>query len=328
MRALPDWFEDICEEDCPDVEVDEGAGVGVEICAEVVGTTVDADGVNKFVLTTIFEKSKTGGKLGSVGPGPITGGLFTFAFDDWVDDDPDKLDVWDEDEGAVDEVEGVGEYFEVEGEFVDVELGGVTTFGVDEVSVFFTELMSLFFVLYELTVNCLFGKLVGKLFFPLSVGAGLFVLVLWMSLVLLLLAEFELVCPDDVGLEAVVVEGEMVFCVCEIVGLLGVGSILSVLIGVYSEFEEAAALAIDVRLAGFMPRSAYVKLSDPNKAVRSINYKSVDEGSVAKVVIERSNKINIDLVQFFSIIFIIVINFQRSSNTNTFKINLNFKENL
>jgi hypothetical protein len=38
----------------------------------------DEGGVNKFVLTTIFEKSNTGGKLGSIGPGPMIGGLFTF----------------------------------------------------------------------------------------------------------------------------------------------------------------------------------------------------------------------------------------------------------
>jgi hypothetical protein len=47
------------------------------------------EGVNKFVLTTIFEKSKTGGRLGSVGPGPIVGGLLIFPFE--IDDpvDPD-----------------------------------------------------------------------------------------------------------------------------------------------------------------------------------------------------------------------------------------------
>jgi hypothetical protein len=41
------------------------------------------------VLTTIFEKSKTGGRLGSVGPGPIVGGLLIFPFE--IDDpvDPD-----------------------------------------------------------------------------------------------------------------------------------------------------------------------------------------------------------------------------------------------
>jgi hypothetical protein len=102
------WLEDGCEEDCVDVEVDEGTGAGIEDCVEVtvdevVGATVDVDevvgaaldvdevvdGVNRFVLTTIFEKSKTGGKEGSVGPGPIIGGLLTFP----LDDDPDKLDV-------------------------------------------------------------------------------------------------------------------------------------------------------------------------------------------------------------------------------------------
>jgi len=67
-----------------------------------------------LVLTTIFEKSKTGGKEGSVGPGPIIGGLLTFPLDDWAYD-PDKLDVWDV-AGVVDGGEGVvGVYFEVGG---------------------------------------------------------------------------------------------------------------------------------------------------------------------------------------------------------------------
>ena len=94
------WLEDDCEEDCVDVEVDEGTGAGIEDCVEVtvdevvgatvdvevVGATVDVDEVvycvNRLVLTTIFEKSKTGGKEGSVGPGPIIGGLLTFPLDD------------------------------------------------------------------------------------------------------------------------------------------------------------------------------------------------------------------------------------------------------
>lgn len=120
IRVFTAWFEDICGEDCTDVEVDEE--IGVEICVEVVvAVCVDeaCDGVNRLVLTTILEKSRTGGKLGSVGPGPIIGGLFTFLFDDWVED-PDKLDVWDEVE-TVEEGEGVVGNFEVEGEFVEDE---------------------------------------------------------------------------------------------------------------------------------------------------------------------------------------------------------------
>jgi hypothetical protein len=42
----------------------------------------------------------------------------------------------------------------------------------------------------------------------------------------------DVVCPDEGGLETVVVEDEIVFCVCEIVGLLVVGAIVSVLTGV------------------------------------------------------------------------------------------------
>ena len=240
------WLEDGCEEDCVDVEVDEGTGAGIEDCVEVtvdevVGATVDVDevvgaaldvdevvdGVNRFVLTTIFEKSKTGGKEGSVGPGPIIGGLLTFP----LDDDPDKLDVWDV-AGVVDGGEGVGVYFEVGGELVEVELVGVFTLTENELSVFFTELISLLFLFYGLTVNCLFGIVVCKLFLPLSVDATVFLSMLWLSFALLLLAELDVVCPDEGGLETVVVEDEIVFCVCEIVGLLVVGAIVSVLTGV------------------------------------------------------------------------------------------------
>lgn len=172
------WLEDGCEEDCVDVEVGEGTGAGIEDCVEVtvdevVGATVDVDevvdGVNRFVLTTIFEKSKTGGKEGSVGPGPIIGGLLTFP----LDDDPDKLDVGDI-AGVVDGGEGVGVYFEVGGELVEVELVGVFTLTENELSVFFTELISLLFLFYGLTVNCLFGIVVCKLFLPLSVDATVF----------------------------------------------------------------------------------------------------------------------------------------------------------
>lgn len=233
------WLEDGCEEDCVDVEVGEGTGAGIEDCVEVtvdevVGAAVDVDevvdGFNRFVLTTIFEKSKTGGKEGSVGPGPIIGGLLTFALDDCADD-PDKLDVWDV-AGVVDGGEGVGVYFEVGGELVEVELVGVFTLTENELSVFFTELISLLFLFYGLTVNCLFGIVVCKLFLPLSVDATVFLSMLWLSFVLLLLAELDVVCPDEGGLETVVVEDEIVFCVCEIVGLLVVGAIVSVLTGV------------------------------------------------------------------------------------------------
>ena len=49
--------------------------------------------------------------------------------------------------------------------------------------------------------------------------AALFVLIFWLSLVLLLLAELEEVCPDVTGLEAMLFDDEIVFCVCEMVGL-------------------------------------------------------------------------------------------------------------
>ena len=102
----------------------------------------------------------------------------------------------------------------------------------NELSVFFTELISLLFLFYGLTVNCLFGIVVCKLFLPLSVDAAVFLSMLWLSFVLLLLAELDVVCPDEEGLEAVVEEDEIVFCDCEIVGLLVVGAIVSVLTGV------------------------------------------------------------------------------------------------
>jgi hypothetical protein len=35
--------------------------------------------------------------------------------------------------------------------------------------------------------------------------------------------------------------------------------------------DEPEAAAIDVKLLGFIPRSSYVRLSDPSKAVRSIS---------------------------------------------------------
>jgi hypothetical protein len=44
----------------------------------------------------------------------------------------------------------------------------------DDESVFFTELISVFFVFYGFTVNCLFGTVGCKLFFPLSVDDALF----------------------------------------------------------------------------------------------------------------------------------------------------------
>ena len=88
------------------------------------------------------------------------------------------------------------------------------------------------FLFYGLTVNCLFGIVVCKLFLPLSVDATVFLSMLWLSFVLLLLAELDVVCPDEGGLETVVVEDEIVFCVCKIVGLLVVGAIVSVLTGV------------------------------------------------------------------------------------------------
>lgn len=86
-EAGGDEYEGVEDEDEPD---------------EPDGEDEDEDGVNKFVLITIFEKSNTGGKLGSVGPGPIIGGLFIFPFDVW-----DVIGV-DEDEG-----EAVGIFFEV-----------------------------------------------------------------------------------------------------------------------------------------------------------------------------------------------------------------------
>ena len=237
LEVLLPWLADDCEEDCADVEVDEG--VGEEDCVEVtedeeaggtVDVTVVVDGVNRFVLTTIFEKSKTGGKVGSIGPGPITGGLLTFPLDDW-DDDPDWFDCWDI-IGVADEEEAEGVYFEVGGELVEVEPDGVFVLDEDDESVFLTDEISLLFVFYGLTVNCLFGTVLGKLFFPLSVGNALFWSVLWLFFVLLLLAEFKVVCPDEIGLETVVEEDELGFCVWEMVGIFVVDAVVSLLTGV------------------------------------------------------------------------------------------------
>jgi hypothetical protein len=126
------------------------------------------EGVNKFVLTTIFEKSKTGGRLGSVGPGPIVGGLLIFPFEI---DDPVDPDCWDDDTAG-------GTFFEIEGEGTEAVLEGVLVDDEDGISVF---LISLFFVFYGLTVNCLFGTITCMLFFPVSVDVGLAFSLLWVS---------------------------------------------------------------------------------------------------------------------------------------------------
>lgn len=61
---------------------------------------------------------------------------------------------------------------------------------------------------YGFTVNCLFGTVVCKLFFPLSVVGALFLSLFWLSFVAPLLAEFAVSCPDKGGLEAAEAGGE------------------------------------------------------------------------------------------------------------------------
>jgi hypothetical protein len=58
----------------------------------------------------------------------------------------------------------------MEGEGTEAVLEGVLVDNEDGISVF---LISLFFVFYELTVNCLFGTIICMLFFPVSVDVGL-----------------------------------------------------------------------------------------------------------------------------------------------------------
>lgn len=64
---------------------------------------------------------------------------------------------------------------------------------------------------YGLTVNCLFGTVICKLFIPLSVDAALFLSLLWLPFVTFLLDELGIACPDKEGLEDVEAGDEIGF---------------------------------------------------------------------------------------------------------------------